>query len=185
MNPAVFASFQLFIVFCSFVRGNQMFLISGRVTDVEFNFQDGDVTYYAIVALDGQRIRIISSSVPVDTLSEIVVAVESRLHDGSYIAIACYVRGKNVFADGWDLTTIFLINFFVGIGLFFLIVDARSESQIWQTGLALFSLGFGIFAISRYKQFHDAKAAILRALQTKPEGADIPTAIVGNKLIKG
>ena len=147
-----------------------MFLISGRVTDVEFNFEDGDVTYYAIVTLDGERIRIISSSVPVDTSSEIVVAVDSRLHDGSFISIACYVRGKNVFADGWDLTTIFLIIFFVGIGLFFLIVESRPESEIWQTSFALFSLGFGIFAISRYKQFHDAQAAILRGLQTKPEG---------------
>ncbi|PTR17123.1 hypothetical protein C8R31_101279 [Nitrosospira sp. Nsp2] len=134
-----------------------MFLISGRVTEVEFNFQDGDEAYYAIVTLDGERVRIISSSAPVGTSSEIVVAVESRLHDGSFTAIACCVRDKNVFADDWNLTTIFLIILFLSSSLFALPGKPTSGGEPWPV-IALFFGGFGTYLVFRYKQFNDAKA---------------------------
>ena len=141
-----------------------MFLISGRVTDVAFNYEEGDAAYYAIVTVNGQRIRIIASSVPIGTSSEIVVAVESRKEDGSLMAIACFIKDKNVFADSWDWRLIFIITFFISIGLFFLTVELMPGSELWQMGFALFSLGFGAFWISRYKQFHNAKAAILYSM---------------------
>ncbi|WON74222.1 hypothetical protein [Nitrosospira sp. Is2] len=96
-----------------------------------------------------------------------VVAVESAEADGSFTAIACFIKDANVFADKWDLGLILIITFFVAIGLIFLTVEFTTGSEIWQTSFALFSLGFGAFLISRYKQFHDAKVAIRRSLVKK------------------
>jgi hypothetical protein len=147
--------------------GLQMFLISGRVSEVTFNYQDGDAAYYAIVTVNGELIRVISSSVPIDTSSELVVAVGSPEDDGSFVAIACFIKNENVFADDRDWGLIFIITLFVCIGIFFLSVEFSRGSEIWQPCFALFSLGFGAFWISRYKRFHNAKAAICDSLGKK------------------
>jgi hypothetical protein len=147
-----------------------MFYIRGRVTDVKFNFEEGDAGYYAIITLEGERIRIISSSAPIDRSSEVVVAVGSRLHDGSFTAIACYIIDKSVFADDWDPITVFLIIIFLGSSLFALLVEPAHSDGMWGSIAALVFGGLGMYFVFCYKQFHRAKAVILSSLSPDKTG---------------